>query len=103
MSQYYSAIHNNSYMKPVSSLRVTKEIEDDFYKGLPFGEKDDIVIAVNGSYRSGAINVGTALLRYLFKVTLLCVTMLDLFGPVQSYVPGFEQNTRNRNILESQL
>ena len=30
-------------------------------------------------------------------------TMLDLFGPVQSYVPGFERNTRNRRVLETQM
>lgn len=29
------------------------------------------------------------------------ITMLDLFGPVESYVPGFERNTRNRKVLES--
>jgi len=31
------------------------------------------------------------------------IAMLDLFGPVQSYVPGFERNTRNRRVLESQM
>ena len=29
--------------------------------------------------------------------------MLDLFGPVESYVPGFERNTRNRKVLQSQM
>ena len=30
-------------------------------------------------------------------------TMLDLFGPVDSYVPGFERNTRNRRVLETKM
>ena len=25
--------------------------------------------------------------------------MLDLFGPVESYVPGFRRNTQNRKVL----
>ena len=25
------------------------------------------------------------------------LTMLDLFGPVESYLPGFERNTKNRS------
>ena len=31
------------------------------------------------------------------------VTMVDLYGPVQSYVPGFERHTRNRQVLETKL
>ena len=31
------------------------------------------------------------------------ITMLDLFGPVESYVPGFERHTRNRQVLESKM
>ena len=30
-------------------------------------------------------------------------TMMDLFGPVESYVPGFERNTRSRKVLESKM
>ena len=31
------------------------------------------------------------------------ITMIDLFGPVESYVPGFERHTRNRQVLESKM
>ena len=31
------------------------------------------------------------------------VTMVDLFGPLKSYVPGYEKETRNRTALESKL
>ena len=31
------------------------------------------------------------------------ITMLDLFGPVEAYVPGFERHTRNRQVLESKM
>ena len=31
------------------------------------------------------------------------VTMIDLFGPLKSYVPGYERETRNRPALESKL
>ena len=31
------------------------------------------------------------------------VTMIDLFGPIESYVPGFERNTRNRKVLQSKM
>ena len=31
------------------------------------------------------------------------ITMVDLFGPVSSYVPGYEKETRNRSSLESKL
>ena len=31
------------------------------------------------------------------------ITMLDLFGPVSSYVPGYERQTRARNSLKSKL
>ena len=31
------------------------------------------------------------------------ITMMDLFGPVESYVPGFERNTRGRQVLESKM
>ena len=31
------------------------------------------------------------------------ITMVDLFGPVKSYVPGYERETRNRPALESKL
>ena len=30
-------------------------------------------------------------------------TMIDLFGPLKSYVPGYERQTRNRNSLESKV
>ena len=31
------------------------------------------------------------------------ITMLDLFGPVKSYVPGYERETRNRTSLDSKM
>ena len=31
------------------------------------------------------------------------ITMLDLFGPVSSYVPGYEKETRTRSSLDSKL
>ena len=31
------------------------------------------------------------------------ITLLDLFGPVRSYVPSYERQTRTRNSLESKL
>ena len=31
------------------------------------------------------------------------VSMMDLFGPVKSYVPGYERETRRRNSLDSKL
>ena len=30
------------------------------------------------------------------------ITMMDLFGPLRSFVPGFERNTRNRKVLEAE-
>ena len=29
------------------------------------------------------------------------VAQMDMFGPIKVYVPGFERNTRNRNVLEA--
>ena len=31
------------------------------------------------------------------------ITMVDLFGPVESYASGFERNTRSRKMLESKM
>ena len=31
------------------------------------------------------------------------VSQIDLFGPYQTFVPGFERQTRNRKMLECQV
>ena len=31
------------------------------------------------------------------------ITMLDLFGPLDVYVPGFEKETRNRRVLKAKV
>ena len=49
------------------------------------------------------VSMGPIAQEQLMLAPPFYVTMLDLFGPVQSYVPGFERNTRNRKVLECQM
>ena len=49
------------------------------------------------------ISMGPIAQEQLMLAPPFHIAMLDLFGPVQSYVPGFERNTRNRRALESQM
>ena len=49
------------------------------------------------------VNMGPIAQEQLIVAPPFYVTMLDLFGPIESYVPGFERNTRNRKVLESKM
>ena len=49
------------------------------------------------------VSMGPVAQEQLMLAPPFYITMIDLFGPVESYVPGFERNTRNRQVLESKM
>jgi hypothetical protein len=44
---------NSGILKPATSLRVTKDIEDEFKEGLMFGDKDDVLA---GGFNVNVVN-----------------------------------------------
>ena len=49
------------------------------------------------------VSMGPVAQEQLMLAPPFYITMIDLFGPVESYVPGFERNTRNRKVLETKM
>ena len=49
------------------------------------------------------VSMGPVAQEQLMIAPPFYVTMIDLFGPIESYVPGFERNTRNRKVLQSKM